>query len=470
MIKSDAGAYSSQIVGIADGSLSAEAKSQFPMLADAPLPEKGQWAPVYGPSGCLLLVSYETKNDKSVTDAFRLMAVKAKKYLGDSPLLHGDHLGGYRIAALIGLCLSDYEIGHFKDKTRMDTKNVEANLAVINYQAEEIAEAKVKADVLKKVMHMVNLPSCEKTPERMGTFASDSAHLYGFSCEVWDRDKLEHMGMHAINAVGKGSQHPPVLIISRYRGNPEHKGTQLALVGKGVTFDTGGISIKPSNNMHYMKCDMAAAASIIGAIEAVARLQLPINMTAVVPAAENAVDARSLLPGDVIHSYSGKTIEVLNTDAEGRLCLADALAWVSKNEKPECIIDMATLTGSAVQALGPQAAALFTANDSLQAALLQAGSQSGDKLWPMPLWEDYDSLLHSDIADLSNLPQSPVAGSIAAAKFLEVFTNEHPNWAHIDMAGPSFTDSPFAKMKSASGYGVQLLCNFIERLAKNADI
>lgn len=222
--------------------------------------------------------------------------------------------------------------------------------------------------------------------------------------------------------------------------------------------------------MHYMKSDMAGAAAMLASIELAARLKLPLNIATVVPSAENAVDAKSVLPGDVIKSYSGKTIEIIDTDAEGRLVLSDGLAWTVKNINPAVIIDMATLTGSSVRALGTEAAALFSDNEKLVTALYDSGLTSGEKLWRMPLWSDYDSYLHSDVADVSNLSAKPVAGAISAAKFLQVFTDNHVAWAHIDMPGMSFKDSPFFKTKSATGYGVQLLNDFMHRLAENNDL
>jgi leucyl aminopeptidase len=220
--------------------------------------------------------------------------------------------------------------------------------------------------------------------------------------------------------------------------------------------------------MHFMKSDMAGGAAMLGAIELAARLGLKINLAAIVPAAENTLDGKSLLPGEVIQTYSGKTVEVIDTDAEGRLILADALSWTVRNLKPENLIDMATLTGSSVRALGFEAAALYSNDENLSKAIYDAGLASGDKSWPMPLWKEYASYVESDVADLANLPAKPVAGSIAAAKFLEAFIDDHPKWAHIDMPGMSFQSSPYAKNKSATGYGISLLSKFMAKLAKTS--
>jgi leucyl aminopeptidase len=242
------------------------------------------------------------------------------------------------------------------------------------------------------------------------------------------------------------------------------KSPSLGLVGKGISFDTGGISIKPSANMGYMKCDMAGAAAVIGAIELAAKLKLNIHVVGVVPAAENSVDANAIRPGDVISSYSKKSIEVLDTDAEGRLILADGLAYIIKNHDPEYIIDLATLTGSCVATLGYHASGMFTHNDEMANTLAMAGESVNERVWRLPLWEDYAVEMNSDIADIKNLSGKPVAGAITAAKFLEFFTSDHKKWVHLDIAGVSFTDSEFAKTRTATAYGVRLLTEFMKKI------
>lgn len=440
----------------------------YPELADMPLPDAGTWAVAISGGQRLLLVPFPGEaNNKKVADAMRLFADKARPYLGSDAFLHTNVLGTHTEPALRGMLLANYDLGIFKTDKK-DPKE-ESTLWVDHLSDELLHEAALRADAQMRTMQLVDLPAADMTPEKLGLWAVDSAGQFGFECTVWDMERTEHLGFHALNAVGRGSANPPVLIISTYRGR-KGDDTDVALVGKGVTFDTGGISIKGSSNLHYMKCDMAGGAAMLGTIELAARLGLKLNITAVVPAAENAVDARSFLPGDVIRSYSGKTIEIINTDAEGRLLLADALAYTAKEIKPKVMIDMATLTGNSVLALGRDVASLYSASDSLKDLIIEAGQTTGEKSWHMPLGEEYDSFIESDIADVSNLPMAPVAGSIAAAKFLQVFTDGHANWAHLDMAGPSFVDSPFAKMKSASGYGVQLLYEVLRTLAEKSDI
>jgi leucyl aminopeptidase len=238
----------------------------------------------------------------------------------------------------------------------------------------------------------------------------------------------------------------------------------LGLVGKGVTFDTGGLSIKKATNMHYMKSDMGGAAAVLGAMELVARLKLRMNIDAVIPVAENSVDAKSIRPGDVIGSYAGKSIEVIDTDAEGRLILADGLSYIQQQSDPEMLVDLATLTGSCVATLGYHAAGLFSNNDPLADQLTIAGELSGARVWRLPIWESYADELQSDVADIKNLSGQPVAGAITAAKFLEAFVREKQQWAHLDIAGVAFGSTDHAKMKSATGYGVRLLLEFIKSL------
>ncbi|MGK0414590.1 MAG: leucyl aminopeptidase, partial [Polaribacter sp.] len=261
--------------------------------------------------------------------------------------------------------------------------------------------------------------------------------------------------------VGKGSVHPPVVIINEYKANDSDT-IDIALVGKGITFDSGGLSIKPSTNLHYMKSDMGGAAVVLGVIELVAKLKLNINIVGIVASAENAVDANSYRPGDVINSYSGKTIEIIDTDAEGRLVLADGISYAIKTYNPEYVIDLATLTGSVVRTFGYAAAGMFTKNQEMANTMSAVGFKVHERVWQLPMFEDYEKDLQSDVADIKNFNGKPIEGAINAAKFLEFFTEKHPKWMHLDIAGVSFGSSQYAKMKSATGFGIQLITNFIK--------
>ena len=314
-----------------------------------------------------------------------------------------------------------------------------------------------------RILDLVNAPANRKTPMMLAEWVRSSGKEHDFRVEVFDKKQLESSGFQAILSVSQGSAEPPCMLVMTYQGAPGLP--IIGLVGKGVTFDTGGISIKPSTNMHHMKSDMGGAASVIGTIEAAARLQLPVHLVGIVPLTENAIGKRAMKPGDVIHSYSGRTIEVIDTDAEGRLILADALCYLIRTYNPKKVIDLATLTGSAVRALGYQAAALFCNHETMALDLLNAGQHTGERIWRMPLWTTYAEELQSDIADIRNLGTKPVAGAITAAKFLETFTDDHPQWAHLDIAGVAFNDTQYTRHKAASGFGLALLLHYLEHAA-----
>jgi leucyl aminopeptidase len=298
----------------------------------------------------------------------------------------------------------------------------------------------------------------------LANWAKETGEKYGFDVEVLGYEASKIAGLGAFLAVGKGSENEPQFIIMNYSpaADVEHL-KHVGLVGKGITFDTGGLNIKTAGMLH-MKCDMAGGGAVFGAMQLIADLQLPVKVTAIVPCAENSVDAKSFLPSDVIHSYSGHSIEIIDTDAEGRLILADGLSYLIKNFKPEYIVDIATLTGSSVGTFGYECGALFTNNPEMAKKLQENGDVIGERLWPLPLWDIYKSDIESDIADVKNYSGKPVAGAISAAKFLEYFTQEHKAWAHLDVAGVAFGDDEFAKSKHATGYGVHLLTKFIENL------
>lgn len=327
---------------------------------------------------------------------------------------------------------------------------------------EAVHNAQATATVQMRIMDLMNAPSSHKTPETLAEWARESADQYGFRVQVLEKKDLEEQGMQALLAVSRGSAVPPVMIVSEYL--PESYEKTVALVGKGVTFDTGGISIKPSANMHLMKSDMGGAAAVLGTIELAAQMKLPVRIIGVIPATENGVDGAAVKPGDVIGSYSGKTIEVIDTDAEGRLILADGLHYATKHYQPDVLIDLATLTGSVIQTLGYEAAGLFTPNDELARALTEAGEATGERLWRLPVWEEYAEEVSSDIADVKNYHGKPLAGAIVAAKFLEVFTQKHPAWAHLDIAGMAFGDTEFAPGRAGTAYGIRLLIAYLSKL------
>jgi leucyl aminopeptidase len=307
---------------------------------------------------------------------------------------------------------------------------------------------------------LVNEPGNVKSPEYLAAQAQALAEKHALACTVLDQEQLGREGFGALLAVAQGSARPPRLIVLEYRGgDPQDK--PLVLVGKGVVFDSGGISLKPGEKMDEMKMDMAGAAAVFGAMDAVAGMRLPVNLVVIVPAVENLPSATAYRPGDIISSLSGQTIEVLNTDAEGRLILADALTYAGRFE-PRAIIDLATLTGACVIALGHEASAVFSNRDELARQLVAVGESSGERLWQLPLWESYGKQIKSDIADVKNTGGRP-AGTITAAAFLQKFVPDCA-WAHIDIAGTAWEEKGTACCaKGATGVGVRLLVDFIQQ-------
>ena len=272
---------------------------------------------------------------------------------------------------------------------------------------------------------------------------------------------LQELGMGALLGVARGSREEPKFIILEYLKGKK-KQAPIVIVGKGITFDTGGISLKPGRGMDEMKMDMSGGAVTLGALQAVASLGLPVNVIGLVPAAENMPDGLAIKPGDVLKSMSGKTIEVLNTDAEGRLILADALTYAARY-KPRAVIDLATLTGACVVALGSQACAVLGNNPRLIEKIKESGTVTGERAWELPLWEEYEKAMKSDIADLKNISGPQVgAGTITGAAFLKAFAGDQP-WAHLDIAGTSRSseEKPYVP-KGASGFGVRLLLHYLE--------
>jgi leucyl aminopeptidase len=309
---------------------------------------------------------------------------------------------------------------------------------------------------------LANLPGNLCTPTHLAESAVAMAAELGLAAEVLEREDMEKLGMHSLLSVARGSQQPPKFIVVRYSGTKKED-KPVVLVGKGVTFDTGGISLKPAAEMDEMKFDMSGGASVLGAIKAAALLKLPLNVIAVVPATENMPGGAATKPGDVVTSMSGQTIEILNTDAEGRLILCDALTYAERFE-PDCVVDVATLTGACVIALGHVVSGLFANNDGLARELLDAGQEAYDRAWHMPLWDDYQEQLKSNFADMGNIGGRP-AGSITAACFLARFTKKY-HWAHLDIAGTAWKSG---KEKGSTGRPVPLLAHFLMARAGVAD-
>ncbi|MBI1953927.1 MAG: leucyl aminopeptidase [Candidatus Omnitrophica bacterium] len=308
---------------------------------------------------------------------------------------------------------------------------------------------------------MVNRPSNRLTPALMAREAQRAARRFGFRCRVLGPAQMRRIGMNAVLAVARGSREPSRFIIVEYKGKGARNRRPLAWLGKGITFDSGGISIKPADKMEQMKYDMAGGAAVLGAVRAAAALALPIHVVGLVPATENLPGGSAQKPGDVVRGLGGKTIEVINTDAEGRLVLADALAY-GQRFKPEAMVDLATLTGACVVALGSHAMGLMGSDDALIEEVKAAADRSGERAWPLPLWPEYGEAIKSEVADLKNVGDGK-AGTITAGYFLKEFAGKTP-WVHLDIAGLAWADGEKGYLrKGATGVGVRLLVELASR-------
>jgi leucyl aminopeptidase len=310
---------------------------------------------------------------------------------------------------------------------------------------------------VNQARYWCDLPAQQLTPVLLAQEAEGIAQAHdNLSCRVFDESEIENLGMGGMMAVSKGSDKPPRFVVMEYTSGKEDAST-VALVGKGVTFDSGGLSLKPAYAMEEMKDDMAGGASVIATMQTIAQTRPDVNVVACVPITENVINGFAMKPGDIIQFYNGKTAEVKNTDAEGRLILADALAYAAANYSYDMIIDTATLTGSAAFALGPFYGGLMTEHQDMALRLLDAGRSSGDRLWQLPFHDDYKSAVISDVADIANVGKSKYrAGAMTAGLFLQHFLDDRP-WVHLDVAGVSFNVPDRSYYRSgATGFGVRL--------------
>jgi leucyl aminopeptidase len=387
-----------------------------------------------------------------------VLPVPSDRALGSSAdvaqaLTEGARLGLYRYTRLKQLPLHE-------QNRRIET------ITLIVERASDIAAAKraaEKAGVLSEAVGMVrdliNGPSNIVTPTLLANQARAIAKRFRLACQVTPFGRLKRLGFGGIVGVAQGSAHPAQFIILDY--HPRRAKATFALCGKGITFDTGGINIKPASKMEQMKYDMSGAAAVLGTVQAAATLKLPVRVVGIIAATENMPSGTAQKPGDVLKTLSGKTVEVLNTDAEGRLVLADCLHY-AKRYKPDCVLDIATLTGACVVALGGEAIGLMTNDDRLAFRIEEAGRATFERVWRLPLWEEYGPAMKSDIADLRNVTNTGEAGTITAAKFLEEFA-EGMRWAHLDIAGTAWIEKekPYVP-KGAVGLGVRLFIKLME--------
>jgi len=374
-------------------------------------------------------------------------------------------------ALVEGYVLSSYEYDRYKTQPNQE-KNITERLVLHADHDEKSARrgaerGRIESEATITARDLVNMSPHDKTPAQLGKMVERYGRKYGYDVSIWSKSDIEKEKMGGLLGVNRGSMDPPVLIEMTWRPIKADNAHPVVLIGKGIIFDTGGLSLKPTkDSMDHMKADMAGAAAVIGAMEAISRLDVPLYVIGLIPATDNRPGQNAYVPGDVLKMHSGMTVEVLNTDAEGRLILADALSY-AKLYRPELVVDLATLTGAQVVALGSHVGAVMTQQDSAAQErldiVLNAAELSGDLLHPMPMFPHYADDLKSDVADIKNIGNRE-AGSITAAKFLEHFV-DYP-WIHIDMAGPSFLKkSTTYRPAGGTGFGVRLLTEFIREYA-----
>ncbi len=372
-----------------------------------------------------------------------------------------------------GVLLSLYRFDRFKSKESKNKEGKEIKSCTLIVPDEKLCvdaeqggqAGKAIAEGVRYVRDLCNAPANIVTPGYLAKEATLLAEHDEVQVEILERANIKKLGMGAFHAVTLGTEEDPKFIVIEYRGSASLKSRPVALVGKAVTFDSGGISIKPSANMDQMKYDMSGGATVLGVMKVLVELKLPINVVALIPSTDNMPSGTAVHPGDVVTTLSGKTVQIDNTDAEGRLLLADALSYAARY-KPTAMIDLATLTGACVIALGHHAIGLMGNNPALISRIQGAGEACGERLWPLPLWDEYFNQIEGDVADLKNVGGRS-AGTITAGLFLKQFVGEIP-WVHLDIAGTSwYSDARHAYIpKGATGIGVRLLINYLSASAK----
>ncbi len=391
-----------------------------------------------------------------------LAEVKIKK-VPDPRLKHSG--ASYEVSKAVteGAILSLYDFTSYRTEKREEIKKIDEIALLVEKEDKEIKKGLDDGVKISEAVYlardMINHPANTATPTYLSEQAKKIAKKSGIRCKVLDRKDMERLKMGALLAVARGSDEPPKFIIMEYNGGKRGEKPVL-IAGKGLTFDSGGISIKPSEKMEEMKHDMAGGAAAICAIKAVADLKLPVNVVSLIPATENMPSGKADKPGDVVKAMSGKTIEVISTDAEGRMILADALTY-GERYKPKAVIDLATLTGACIIALGYHATGLLGNDKNLIEAIKKAGEKSGERVWELPLWEEYEEQNKSDIADVKNVGGRG-GGTITAAAFLKKFAGKY-KWAHLDIAGTvwEYNGKPYIP-KGAVGVGVRLLVEYLK--------
>lgn len=409
--------------------------------------------------------SFNVKTFKNtLADSYRLLQKKKVSHVSLNVLAYTEAFCcENRFFRSVGeaVTLANYDFNDFKS----DKKDHHfESLTVISSSAKEAAleegVALGKATLLAR--QLTNLPANILTPSKLADMAVDAGKESGFEVEVKGRDQIENLNMHAFMEVAKASAQEPKLIVMRYNGNP-HSDQRLGYVGKGLTYDSGGLSIKPTAGMVDMKTDMGGASAVIGAMVAISNLKLKINVTAVVAACENMISGVSYKPGDIIQSMGGKSIFIGNTDAEGRLTLVDAVTYIQEYEKVTSVVDIATLTGAAIHCLGSAGSPMISSDDTFASAVVNAFEKAGENTWRMPIFEEYKELIKHELADLTNTAGSP--GTITAGMFIGEFVKDIP-WVHIDIAGTASASKPKGILsKGGTGVGVRPLYFLAKKMA-----
>ncbi|MFN4244551.1 MAG: leucyl aminopeptidase [Brevinematia bacterium] len=376
-------------------------------------------------------------------------SIKIDKIRGFEGLIEGLLLGNYKFDKFISK----------KDKTGLELDSVIVVKPNVKADFDKIIkDVKIVIDSVFLARDLQNLPSNIATPTYISNFAKDECDKVGVKVKVIDRKEAEELGMNLFLAVAKGSNEEPKFVVMEYEGGGDK---WYGIIGKGITFDTGGISLKPSDKMEDMKFDMSGAASVIATIIALAKLGLKVNVVGIVPLTENMPGGSATKPGDIVKGMGGVYVEIINTDAEGRLILADALEYV-KRYKPEFVIDIATLTGACVVALGHEASGLLGNDDNLKSIIKKSSQRTFERVWELPLWDDYDEYIKSDFADVKNVGNR-YGGAITASAFLKKFVDY--KWAHIDIAGTAYSEKEkYYIPKGGTGFGVRLLVDVFKNL------
>ncbi len=412
------------------------------------------------------------KREKFTDESARICAGKAARKaqelgIKEFSMLQFPNLDEGLVEAMTeGIALALYSFDKYKEAKEPASKIEEVTILInsdsLRFQS-VVEKANIIVDAVNFARDIGNLPPNDCPPAHLASIAVSLAQDYGIKARIMDRYELENMGMGGIVAVGKGSNNPPKLIVLEYTGANDPQQKPYLLVGKAVTFDTGGISIKPSEKMDEMKFDKCGGCTVLAIVRAIASMKLAVNVVGIVPSVENMPSATSYRPGDIIRMYNGKSVEVLNTDAEGRMILADAIAYGIVTYGPKAVIDLATLTGAAIIALGANVAPLIGNNKQLTDRLRKLSDKTREKMWELPLYDEYYEQIRSTYADIKNIGGRP-GGAITAAAFLSNFVNDVP-WVHIDIAGTAWTqEGTYEKSynhRGATGFGVRTLVKLL---------